>query len=70
MNVPLLKGKMTAAGYTQRSLAIEMNQSKNTVNRKVNGVTPMTTDDILMICTILHIESDAEKIEIFLSNPS
>jgi len=65
-----LLGKIAESGYTQRSLAAEINVSKNTLNNKINGKTMFNTKDILVLCKILNITSNKEKAEIFLSEPS
>ena len=39
-----LKGKIAEAGYSQRSLALELGMSKNTLNSKVNGKIPFYID--------------------------
>lgn len=62
-----LKGKIVEAGYTQRTLAVELGMSKNTLNAKVNGKKPFNTIEIERICDKLGIDSGAEKAEIFLS---
>ena len=53
-----LKGKIVAAGYSQRSLAMAMRQagvsiSKNTLSKKVNGRTAFNTDEVVCICDLL-----------------
>lgn len=70
MNSNMLKGRIVSAGYTQRSLAKKIGMSKNTLNAKVLGKSAFNTDEILTICDLLSIDSDMEKAQIFLSNPS
>ena len=66
-----LKGKIVAAGYSQSSLAVAMNQagcktSKNTLSKKVNGRVPLNTDEIVCLCDLLGIHDNNEKAYIFL----
>lgn len=70
MRSNVLKGKIVEAGYTQRSLAKEMNMSKNTLNSKVNGKIAFDTDEVELICDILHIVEPVEKAYIFLTRAS
>lgn len=70
INKDLFNGKMYAAGYRQKTLASKVNISKNTLCAKINGKSPMNTELIDKLCTVLNITSDAEKIQIFLQNPS
>ena len=65
-----LKSRMALAGITQRGLAERLNRSENTVSAKVNGKSRLYLDEIDEICSILGIDSAAEKAEIFLSNSS
>lgn len=62
-----LKGKIAEAGYSQRSLAVELGMSKNTLNSKVNGKAPFNTFEVELICEKLGICDAAEKAAIFLS---
>lgn len=66
MSTNKLKGKIVEAGYTQRSLALEIGMSKNTLNSKVNGKIPFNTVEIEAICMKLGITDPAEKALIFL----
>lgn len=66
-----LKGKIVAAGYSQRSLAMAMRQagvsiSKNTLSKKVNGRTAFNTDEVVCICDLLKIHDPEEKAFLFL----
>ncbi len=67
VNKNMLLGKVVAAGYTQRSLAVKIGVFKNTLNNKINGKTSFKTDEIEKICHSLNIISNIEKSEIFLS---
>lgn len=66
MKVNELKGKMVAAGYTQRSLAREMNMSTTTLSKKVNGRAAFDTDEVVHLCDLLGIVTNDEKAYIFL----
>lgn len=66
MSTNKLKGKIVEAGFTQRSLALEIGMSKNTLNSKVNGKIPFNTIEIEAICEKLGITDPAEKALIFL----
>lgn len=70
MNVNKLKGRMVEAGYTQRTLAIATKMSENTLSSKLNARRPFNTDEVLVICELLHITDPVEKAQIFLSKPS
>ena len=70
-----LKGKMVAAGYSQKSLAAAMANSgikisENTLSKKINGRVPFDTDEVVCICWLLGILDNAEKAYIFLTCPS
>jgi hypothetical protein len=67
-----LKGKIVAAGYSQKTLAEAMVDegvkiSENTLSKKVNGRAPFDTVEIVCICKILGIEDNDEKAHIFLA---
>lgn len=67
MNINLLKGKIAESGLNQQKLAPLVKISKNTLNKKVNGKTNFTTDEIERLCEVLGITSPDEKCNIFLS---
>ena len=71
MQTNMLRGKIEAAGHTQNSLAAAMTDrgtkiSKNTLSKKVNGIVPFNTDEVICICEILNIHDNYEKASIFL----
>ena len=70
INKNRLMGAIVSSGFTQRSLAQKMGISKNTLNNKINGRGYFDTQQIDMICEVLGISDDKDKIEIFLANPS
>ena len=67
-----LKGKIVAAGYSQKTLAEAMSNEKgikiseNTLSKKVNGRVPFDTDEVVCICALLGIHDNDEKARIFL----
>lgn len=67
VDINKLKGAMVRAGFTQATFAKALDVAPNTLNAKVNGRSPITTDEAKAMCRILHIRSDAEKVEIFLA---
>ena len=67
-----LKGKIIAAGYSQKTLAEAMTDagnkiSENTLSKKVNGRVPFDTDEVRCICGLLGIIDNDEKAHIFLA---
>lgn len=66
MNRNKLLGKMAEAGYTQRSLAMAVGMSENSMGSKINGKRPFNTNEILAICKLLEIKDGSEKAQIFL----
>ena len=62
-----LKGAMVRAGFSQISLAKRLGMSKNTLNAKLNGKAKISTDEAKFMCEVLGIETEKEKIEIFLT---
>ena len=67
INTNMLKSKMVLKGYTQRTLANDMNINKDTLNCKINGRSCFDTDQVTKLCELLDIEDPAEKCAIFLS---
>lgn len=70
VNKTALMGKIVAEGYTQATLAPLIGISKNTLNASINNKRPFDTDEVIAMCKILAITSDAEKIDIFLHESS
>ena len=66
MNSPKLKSYITAAGYTQRSLAAELHKSSSNLNRKINGLTPFDIVEAATLCSLLGISTSEDKVDIFL----
>ena len=67
VNTNKLKGAMKEADYTQEKLASELNMAINTLNAKINGRSPISTDEAIEMCRILKIEACERKVEIFLN---
>lgn len=70
MDSKKLKGRIAAAGYSQKSLAVRLGMSHSTLNRKVNGIVPLNTVEIEELCQILMIRDGAERAAIFLGKAS
>lgn len=62
-----IKSLMVLYGYTQRSLAKEINLNKNTLNAKLNGKSCFNTEEIKVICRVLHIDDPVDVCAIFLT---
>lgn len=60
------RGRMVAAGHTQRTIASALDISEHTISRKVNGGSDFTLDEVEKICALLNITDPVEKAEIFL----
>ena len=67
VNVNKLKGAMVREGFSQVTLAKHLNMSKNTLNAKLNGKAKITTEEAKELCEILHIDTEKEKVDIFLT---
>ena len=67
MDTLKLKGLIIAAGMTQKEVAKKIGISTNTLSNKINGVREFTVGEVIQICDILDITSNAEKAEIFLA---
>lgn len=65
-----LMSAIVGKGMTQKKLAEQIGMSKNTINSKINGRGKFDTEEIDKICEVLNIESDKEKVLIFLSKTS
>lgn len=67
MNANLLKGKIVAAGMTQYELADKLGISRNTMTSRLSGRSSFTLEEVKLICQLLPISDNAEKVDIFLS---
>lgn len=70
LNRNLLKAAIARAGYTQERLAESIGISSNTLSSRMTGATPFNTDEIDDICSVLNINRNSEKADIFLASPS
>lgn len=70
LNVSLLRGRMAEKGLSQRQLAKAIGISDNTLSSRMCLHTPLNTDEIESICSVLNIVEPIDKINIFLHNPS
>lgn len=62
-----LRGAIARSGYTQLTFARRIGMSKNTLNAKINGRSPITTDEAKRMCRELGIDDEREKVDIFLA---
>lgn len=69
MNCNKLKGAIVAAGYSQRKLAEVVPMTINTLNAKVNGKSPITIEEAIMLGKKLNL-NDEQFDEIFLRESS
>lgn len=69
MNTCKLKAAMTEARYTQRNLAKDMKMSVNALNFKINGKTPITIDEAVLLGKLLNLDNEKFN-EIFLKKSS
>lgn len=60
INTALLKGSITAAGYTQEQFAKVLGISAQSLNYKLNNVREFKVSEIMKICDILHIVNKDE----------
>ncbi len=65
MDTKALKLEMKRAGITQAMVAKELNISPQAVSNKINGKSPMTVDDAVVISRLLNI-SPLRRCQIFL----
>lgn len=67
VNTALLKGKIVANGFTQRTLSEKMKISENNLSAKINGKSEFDLSQVMALCEILCINDPKEKCDIFLS---
>lgn len=68
LNASALKKRMIDANMTQGALAEAIGVSKSSFSNKMHGKTEFTGTEIMLLCSVLQIESAEEKCDIFLSN--
>ena len=71
VDVKKLKAQMVLKGYSQKSLVAEMNNrgyktSENTLSSKMKKPRKFTCEDADVICSILELNTTAERADIFL----
>lgn len=66
MQANKLRARMVEQGYTQRSLAKEINMSENSLGLKLSGRTQFTLAEANRICGVLCITDAMDKADIFL----
>ena len=66
----LLKGRIVMAGINRKDLAKLSHMSESTLSDKINGKRSFTVDEATLLCDILGIESNDEKVDIFLPSAS
>lgn len=66
VNTNLLKGRIVASGLGRKKLAQLLHMSESTLCDKINGKRSFTTDEANLLCLIVGIESNDEKVAIFL----
>ena len=64
VNTKKLKGVLVEHGFSQQSLAKEMNLSKNTLNSRINGRSEFSTEEVKTICRLLYL-SQEQMLDIF-----
>lgn len=67
MQANILRARMVEAGYTQRSLAKEINMSENSLSSKLSGRSSFDVDEAVTICNVLNIRDYRDRANIFLS---
>ena len=60
----LLKNKINDSGLKSSFIAEKLNMSRQSVNKKINGISPFTTNEAQILTDILHL-SIKEREEIF-----
>ena len=65
MNTNKLKAALVESGLSQRKLAEIMNVSKNTINAKINGKSPITINEAIFLRNKLNLSKEIFE-EIFL----
>ena len=66
INTLKLKAAIVEAGLTQQVLAQKLNMSPNTLSSKIIGKSNFDIVEATQICSILGIDDDSRKADIFL----
>jgi DNA-binding XRE family transcriptional regulator len=67
LNKNKLLARIVEAGMTQKTLALALGISVNTLNSKINGKGCFDTEQVVKICDVLNITDDKVKADIFLN---
>lgn len=72
VNILKLKAAIVEAGLNQRTMLEEIHAAGyemgvNTLNKKINGRSPITCDDADIFCQVLRITDNNRKCDIFLA---
>lgn len=65
-----LKGKIVMSGYTQKMISRMIGISEHTLSKKINNRATFNTEEVEMLCDLLGITRNEEKIRIFLRQSS
>lgn len=66
MNIPKFKGTMVEKGIDRKDLTVLWKKSASTVQRKLDGKTPITLDEAQIFSKVADL-TDEEKFKIFLA---
>lgn len=67
MQANILRARMVEQGYTQRSLAKEINMSENSLSSKLLGKSAFDINEAIAICDVLNIDDSKDRASIFLT---
>lgn len=67
MNLNKLNAKIVENGLKKKDVANKLGISVQALNKKLNGTTKITTIDAILMCSIIGIKDNAEKVDIFLT---
>ena len=66
VNVNQLKSRIVMGGYTQKEISQLMGLSEGALSNKINNKAAFYLCEVDLLCDILKITSNQEKIDIFL----
>ena len=70
INTNKLRAKIFEAGYTYRTLAPTVGMGVTSLGKKINGQSAFTVPEVMRMCEALHINSNEDKVNIFLGGES
>ena len=70
INTKILKGKIVMAGFTQKRLSKLLGIDAKAFSQKINNKSVFNTKEIDLLCQLLSIQDNQERIYIFLSRSS